>query len=208
MVRGIQISVPFNGITKTFLEGLWKISALSARERGLVPPLKEDIILDLSRSTGAALMYRGRLQILGSTPKGSEIRSLAEWLRRSHMDPIFYTTQLSRYYSGSRRFADKVTGLLAICIDHARSEYLMIFKSPLVPVVEECGRMATGRPDESDSGIAKDDPDHLISAPWTDKELTVAERLRREFHVARRRIGELVEVSDQCPTQVIVFRRR
>jgi light-regulated signal transduction histidine kinase (bacteriophytochrome) len=175
---------------------LRSIGALLIKEFGQAPIPRKDIILDLSRSSGAALVLRGRVQLLGDAPMEPEVLALAGWLRRSHMSSILFTTQLARHYPRSLHFADKVSGLLAVCIGHARSEYLMMFKSPMAASAPHMKTAGSEDRIAMENGI-----DHWISEPWTDGELAMAEQLGKQLHDARRRVGDISVISDMRRTR-------
>lgn len=133
---------------------------------------QQDVLVDLSHSSGAALVMHNKVQRLGLTPMEDDIRGVVKWLQASHINSILYTTQLSRYYSPALDLADKCTGMLALCIAYARCEYLLFFKPPI-----ECERLG----EETSGGGLQMTVNGPISQPWTKEEINKAMVLREDF---------------------------
>lgn len=183
MVHNINLGLANKNITKRFQDGLKTLGMILNKDLALQARPREEVVLDLSRSSGAALTLGERVQLLGSTPIEADVLALRDWLIGSHVNSILYTTQLARYYSRTIEFTEKVSGLLAVCIDKARKEYLMLFKPPL----DLKGADGVGDDDTRTGG--------LISAPWTVEELVMASRLKEQLRDARQRSGQVSVVD-------------
>lgn len=143
-------------------------------------------LLDLFAAGGAVLLHNGRNSTKGAVPDQSEVEDLLLWLHTRDAEKVFATNSLSTEYDYAEEYKDYGSGLIAIPIDKARDEYILLFRPEVIRLInwggDPGGRinyeadMKTYHPrfsfklwQEQVRGVAK---------AWTDEELGLAENLR------------------------------
>jgi chemotaxis family two-component system sensor kinase Cph1 len=84
-------------------------------------------LMDLTRSTGAALCDGDDCVCVGHTPTSEQLRDLGRWLRAQSQD-VFETTMLSKHYPPAGAWCDFASGLLAVALSPKRPHYLLWFR--------------------------------------------------------------------------------
>ncbi|GAB3889270.1 ATP-binding protein [Spirosoma agri] len=96
-------------------------------------------ILDMTKGTGAALLFNGTVYRLGQTPDDDEIRGLADWLKQNDMESILQTDQLPNLYPPAEKFRHVGAGLLSIILSKELNEYIFWFKAERIQQVTWAG---------------------------------------------------------------------
>ncbi|WP_332369548.1 ATP-binding protein [Spirosoma telluris] len=84
--------------------------------------------LDLTTATGAALLFEGKLHLLGDTPSSNEVMGIIEWIHSTTTESVFQTDQLPNLYAPAEEFRTKAAGLLLLVLSRQMNEYLLWFK--------------------------------------------------------------------------------
>ncbi len=157
--------------------------------------------LDLTRATGAVLLFNNKQYPLGQTPGEAAIQGLADWLRTNTTDSIIETSQLPRLYPAAEAFRETGAGILAVVLSRELNEYLIWFKPEQVQQVTWAGN-----PEKpvtvSDNGQARISPRksfeawtelvHNTSESWTETEVSAAVKLREDvLQVVTRQANEI-----------------
>ncbi len=145
---------------------------------------------------GAAFVAGTRVLTVGNTPTPPEIRAIAEWLdarqaQEAHARTVadsFATDSLVSRFEAAGEFADVASGLLAVALMRAGSNYLMWFRSEVVRSVDWAGDPAKSvvkgqdgvRLSPRGSFALWKQTVRMHSRPWSEDEQTAATDLRRQ----------------------------
>jgi light-regulated signal transduction histidine kinase (bacteriophytochrome)/CheY-like chemotaxis protein len=170
----------------------------------------EASLLNLVRSTGAAILLEGQLILIGNTPAEADIQELLTWLQNQNQQEIFYTDSLSQLYPKARKFQDIASGILAISIIlNQRSYHIIWFRPEQIQIVHWAGN-----PNKPIS-IASDNTMRLTprksfelwketvqnkSLPWQPFEIEVAQEMRNNLMLAALEFSQMAlqEAAEQA----------
>jgi len=158
-------------IEATASEGDWRL-ALFRNPRALLQPLD---------ASGAALFYEGEVLTTGDVPSTPELRALLRWIDERSGEALFSTSSIAQDDDSLRSLTPTASGVLAVRLSAARSEYLMWFRREQLNTVTWAG-------DPSKPMIGNDplelSPRRSFAAwseivrgtavPWTGAEITLA----------------------------------
>lgn len=143
-------------------------------------------VLGLVQASGAVILHRGVLHVLGKTPDRPQLKGLLAWLAASGTDGLS-TAALHEQYPSARDFAAQAAGLLCVSLPDTRPAFLAWFRPEQVRVVNWGGNPE--KPVQASSDGVRLGPRrsfelwketvHLTSHPWTDAEREAAAELRR-----------------------------
>lgn len=144
-------------------------------------------LLDLGRSTGAAICDGGHCVLVGDTPPEPDVIEIVKWLRTNDKDS-FRTTMLSKHYPPAANWKQSASGMLAIALSPTRPHYILLFKpegaqkirwagDPNKPVTIGDGNIPRLSPRGSFS--LWEEERRGISAPWSRAVIDAAADLRR-----------------------------
>jgi chemotaxis family two-component system sensor kinase Cph1 len=146
-------------------------------------------ILDLTKATGAALLFNNHIYRLGKTPSEIDIRALADWLKASDTETFLETSQFAALYPPGEEFRDIGAGLLAIVLSKELNEYVFWFKPERIQQVTWAGN-----PDKpvtvGENGQNRISPRKSFEAwtqtvrntsePWSEAEVSAVIKLRED----------------------------
>lgn len=89
--------------------------------------------------TGCAILADGECHLIGQTPTPTQVRVLAEWLRRERGDELYVTDSLSREYPEGERMKDVASGVLSIRLTKVPGEFVLWFRPEVVKTVNWAG---------------------------------------------------------------------
>ncbi|HEV7347051.1 ATP-binding protein [Telluribacter sp.] len=169
---------------------------------------RKDTILQLTKASGAALVFENKVYLLGTTPTEEEVRALVKWLGTLQVDNFFQTDHLPNQYSPALAYKDKASGLMVVGLSPILEEYVLWFKPEQIQLVSWAGN-----PEKSVSGHEEDGTIRLsprksfekwtqevknTSLPWEDVEIAGALRLREDIlHVITRKANEIRRLNEQ-----------
>ena len=85
--------------------------------------------LALAGAAGAAVTGAGREPVLiGETPAGADVQSLAGWLSESVPDDVYQTDHLSAAFPPAAAYAARASGVLAVTVSRADRAYVLWFR--------------------------------------------------------------------------------
>ena len=143
-------------------------------------------LLEVTGSSGAAVVFQDRVELVGRTPEKSEVLALAEWLQ-DHAAEVAAFDRLPETYAPARAFAGHASGLLAISVSRVHPNFILWFRPEVMTTVRWGGNPA--KPAEAEAR----EPTRLHprksfeawaeivrgrSAPWQPAEVDVARELR------------------------------
>lgn len=96
-------------------------------------------ILDVTKGTGVAIIFENQLKTIGEVPSDEEILELAEWLKETSDESVYYTHRLSEIHSPARKYKNIASGILACNISKELGEMIIWFKPELSTTVKWAG---------------------------------------------------------------------
>jgi chemotaxis family two-component system sensor kinase Cph1 len=147
-------------------------------------------LLNLNSATGAAVLFDGKLHLLGETPSSQEVMEIIEWVQNITTESVFQTDQLPNLYPPAEEFRHKASGLLLLVLSRQMNEYLLWFKpeqlhevawggNPEKPVVaNQQGELRLSPRQSFDKWT------QLVrnkAQPWQPMEVTMALKLREDL---------------------------
>lgn len=96
-------------------------------------------LIDVVKSSGAALSYKGELCLIGKTPSKEEVEDLI-YSFLSKEDKLFQTRNLERLYPAAAKYRDRASGVLAVKIGDERNNYLLWFREETAQTVDWGGK--------------------------------------------------------------------
>jgi len=142
-------------------------------------------LLHLFSAQGAAMIRDDKIFTVGAVPDNEAIRELIFWLQTRRHDRILHTEQLSADFDKASDHIGIASGLLAIPINPARDEFVLIFRAEVKKVIDWGG-------DPSGRIVYEDEknyhPRHSFkqwrqivngaALPWKEEELMAGTTLR------------------------------
>ncbi|MBF2047820.1 MAG: response regulator [Elainella sp. C42_A2020_010] len=154
----------------------------------------QDILLDLIRAQGVAIVLDQVIVLGGQTPTKEQIRHLLNWLQTRETSEVFSTDILVDHYPEAARFRHRPSGILAISVSTNQASYHIIWFRPEQSYTVNWG----GNPREAISltpdGTVRLSPrssfalwKELVShrsLPWKVLEIEAARELRHSLSIA------------------------
>ncbi|MDG0791692.1 diguanylate cyclase [Cohnella ginsengisoli] len=99
----------------------------------------EDALLSVMNASGAAVQYKGRLLLFGSTPGAAQIVKLAVWLSQQAEDYAYHTNRLSSVYPQAAEYPDKAAGVIFLSLSSDYRDHILWFRPEVVQTVTWAG---------------------------------------------------------------------
>jgi two-component system, chemotaxis family, sensor kinase Cph1 len=162
-------------------------------------------LLDFIEAQGVAIWFEGECILLGQTPPEVEVRRLIYWLKNNKITDIYHTDSLSESYEAASNFKEVASGLLAISISLAQTQYILWFRPEVIQtvnwggdpnkpvVVGENGLQLLPR---TSFDLWKETVS-LKSLPWRNCEIEAAQEFRNAIQgvILTRQAGELMQLN-------------
>lgn len=147
-----------------------------------------ETLLDLIRSTGAAIVADGKVVTLGKTPNESQIQSLIQWLASGSKEVVFSTDSLPKLLLGADAYKDSACGVLALRFSVTKKDFILWFRPEIIQTIKWAGdpRKPVDISDDGQRLMPRtsfalwEETVHQKSEPWLEVELQSA----REFRIA------------------------
>ncbi|WP_256013651.1 ATP-binding protein [Desertivirga xinjiangensis] len=94
---------------------------------------------NIVRAGGAYLVYEGNVVKDGNVPSDEQISGIINWLAKTQVDPVFYTTKLSEFIPEAKEYVDVASGILACALSKELKEYIIWFKPEYVQSIAWAG---------------------------------------------------------------------
>ena len=147
-------------------------------------------ILDATKASGVAVIFENELKTIGNVPLEEDIRELAEWLRTTNDESIYYTHRLSEIYSPAKKYKSIASGVLSCLINKELGEMIIWFKPEIITDVNW-----TGNPDksvvESENGLMSLSPRKSFEI-WSEVVNNTSEKWMAEEVASVLRIREII----------------
>jgi light-regulated signal transduction histidine kinase (bacteriophytochrome) len=143
-------------------------------------------LLRLFNAQGAAVIQKGHIYTTGTAPDDDNIRELVMWLQTRRPDRVLHTEHLSSDFDKASDYVEIASGLLAMPINPARDEYVLLFRAEVKKTIDWGG-------DPSGRIVYEKDENNYhprnsfkqwrqivsgTSLPWKEEELTTGTILR------------------------------
>jgi chemotaxis family two-component system sensor kinase Cph1 len=171
-------------LQETYTRLIEKIYEAQDLRKGLLEG--DTTLLHLFNAQGAALTKEGKFPSVGTVPDPDTLSELIFWLHTRRKDRIIYTDHLSGQFERAAAYTDIASGLLAVPVDPAKDEYLLLFRAEVKKVIDWGGDPGGRIVFEKDEKYYH--PRHSFklwrqivsgaSLPWKEEELTIATTLR------------------------------
>lgn len=96
-------------------------------------------ILDVTKASGVAVIFENELKTIGDVPLEDDIKDLAEWLKTTNDESIYYTHRLSEIYSPAKKYKSIASGILSCAINKEMGEMIIWFKPEMITNVNWAG---------------------------------------------------------------------
>lgn len=96
-------------------------------------------ILEVTKACGVAILFENNLKTIGDVPGDDDILALAEWLKQTNHESIYFTHRLSEIYSPASKYKSIASGILACTISKELGEMIIWFKPELISTVKWAG---------------------------------------------------------------------
>jgi chemotaxis family two-component system sensor kinase Cph1 len=128
-------------IVKQFKDTATALSEHLNRDKYLIDAITqhEKTVLDTTNGNGVAIIFENSLKTLGMVPAENEIWELAEWLKSSSDETIYYTHRLPEIYPKAKKYKDIASGLLACNLSRELNEMIIWFKPEQITTVNWAG---------------------------------------------------------------------
>ncbi len=178
--------------------------------------MANDVVVGLTRFTpnllqfiaagGVAMCMEGQYVRLGATPPDPVIAELIDWLSQKTDDNTFWTDSLPQHYPAIVPFKAIASGLLAVRLSRARSNYLLWFRPEVIQAVSWGGNpekpvtVAEGgvRLSPRTSFAVWKESVMMTSLPWRACEIAAARDLRRAIiDLVMAKVEELARLNEE-----------
>lgn len=95
-------------------------------------------LLSLIDAHGAAVISRGSVSLMGSTPSEEEIAALCNWLIQVNQ-PVFITDRLPELYPAAEKFKSAASGVIGTRLSTSGLEFLLWFRPEHIEIVNWAG---------------------------------------------------------------------
>lgn len=96
-------------------------------------------ILDATTASGVAIIFENELKTIGEVPADEDIRELAEWLKNTTDESIYYTHRLSEIHSPAKKYKEIASGMLSCNLNKELGEMIIWFKPEQITTVNWAG---------------------------------------------------------------------
>ncbi len=122
-------------VTDKLVEALCREPDLHACLGAADSPLN---LLSQLRAQGAAVVYGGRVSLIGSTPSQSDVQELAAWLATTNQ-PVFSTDRLPEMFAPAGLYKAQCAGVLSVRLSTRALDFLIWFRPEHIEVVNWAG---------------------------------------------------------------------
>ncbi|RYD70311.1 MAG: GHKL domain-containing protein, partial [Sphingobacteriales bacterium] len=91
------------------------------------------------KATGVALIFENELKTIGEVPDSTDILELAEWLKSSTDESVYYTHRLSEIFHPAKNYKNVASGILSCSLSKEPNELIIWFKPEQIETVNWAG---------------------------------------------------------------------
>ncbi len=164
-------------------------------------------VLGVTAATGAAVIFEGKISLVGQTPTSEQVQTLVDWLQVNIKQNVFQTSCLADVYPASGDLTQSASGLLACSISRELGEYILFFKPERISTVKWAGNPE--KPVQVDAdGLARLSPRESFamwskevrgtSEKWTKSELNSVYKFREDVvHFINLKANEIRKLNER-----------
>jgi light-regulated signal transduction histidine kinase (bacteriophytochrome) len=143
-------------------------------------------VLKLLAAEGVALVLDGHIHAYGKTPSTLDIEDLIFWLQTNQVTKLYHTAHLAAAFEDAERYAEAVSGLVALPVQPEKGAYILAFRPEVVRQVAWGGNPDNAITFEADGKRYHPRNSFAIwreqvqqqALPWAPEELEVADQFR------------------------------
>lgn len=145
-------------------------------------------LINVLRSSGAALLYKNELSLTGKTPSSEEVEDLIDFFVAKE-EKVFHTKNLQKLHPVAANYREEASGVLFLKIGDEKGNYLLWFREETAESVNWGGKPQ--KTETAKEGIAELHPRKSfekwtqqvsgIALPWLDYELDAAIAFRESL---------------------------
>ncbi|GGE66103.1 light-regulated signal transduction histidine kinase (bacteriophytochrome) [Pedobacter psychrotolerans] len=147
-------------------------------------------ILEVTNATGVAVLFEKNIKTIGIVPSDEDILELAEWLKATSDESIYYTHRLSELHLPAKKYKSIASGILACYISKELGELIIWFKPELIANINWAGN-----PDKpvvsSENGLLSLSPRKSFES-WSEVVSNTSEKWLTEEIASVLRIREII----------------
>lgn len=163
-----------------------------ARDKYLIEAITghKRTILDATTASGVVIIFENELKTIGEVPADEDIRELAEWLKKTTDESIYYTHRLSEIHSPAKKYKEIASGILSCTLNKELGEMIIWFKPEQITTVNWAGNPEKPvTPDEN--GLLNLSPRKSFET-WSQVVNNTSEKWRSEEISSVLRIREII----------------
>ncbi|RZK73912.1 MAG: GAF domain-containing protein, partial [Pedobacter sp.] len=169
--------------------------------------MHEKTILEVTKASGAAILFEGSIVKVGVTPEEEELTELFSWLKATMKESLFHTSQLSEIFGPARKFAGVGSGIIAAMLSKELGEFIIWFKPEKLKTVNWAGN--PDKPVEiKGDGLSVISPRHSFeswaqivkhtSDKWSQTEISSVIKIREKVvSVINKKANEIRVLNDR-----------
>jgi chemotaxis family two-component system sensor kinase Cph1 len=101
--------------------------------------LHPDELLNLTGSSGAAVVIGKQIFLFGKTPAEVQVQRLTTWLQKNQAHDIYVSDCVQQDYAPAKSFASVASGVIAVSISKFNEAYVLWFRPEVVETVRWAG---------------------------------------------------------------------
>jgi len=148
-------------------------------------------ILDVTTAKGAALIFENEIRTIGIVPSNEEINELAEWLKSSSDESVYYTHRLSEIFSPAKQYKNIASGILSCSLSKELNEMIIWFKPEQIATVNWAGNPDKETVKPTENGLLSLSPRKSFEI-WSQEVNNTSERWLPEEITSVLRIREII----------------
>jgi light-regulated signal transduction histidine kinase (bacteriophytochrome) len=164
-----------------------------------------DDLLALTGASGAAIVFDGRYDLIGTTPDRARVARIVDWLSGQQKKDLVVTDSLSTLMPDAERIKDSASGLLVISISQLHDSFVIWFRPEVISTISWGGDprkppadAATMRIHPRKSFETWRETVQLQSRPWHQAEIDAANELRTAIvDIVLRKAEEMAALSER-----------
>ncbi len=93
-------------------------------------------VTDLIPCSGAAIVLKGKVKLVGNTPEKTEVKKLIKNFLALKNDSLFFTKNLLQFYPEARKFKESGSGILSVRLGQSDRDFIIWFRPEVVQTVD------------------------------------------------------------------------
>ena len=95
----------------------------------------QEVLLQLLKASGAAIISHDSIMLLGKTPSENQIYELIDWVIPHLQNNLYYTDSLPKIYPPAEQFKELASGVIIISITKLQRNFIIWFRPEVIQTV-------------------------------------------------------------------------